>query len=236
MRTLRRLLWSCWTVVRDPRRIRGGEFPFGFMLAVWFYLGFLYHTFHFFLFPEYLEEFHAGSEFWLHSLYGGTSGVAGFLMAGVGGYLGLRLLRVRTRYRRWESLLFPTGFFLFLLPLLTGALFRLAGLTGPTGETISFPFPLLPKRVTGCVLVTMGVGILLFLRIFRSLGLGPKGLVVMAPAVPAFYLLVEKAFFLFVEKVLFPLGFVTGSAQYLGGIGWGLLEGGVAWAIRKNLK
>jgi len=233
MRTLRRLLWAWWTVVRDPRRIRGGEFPFGFMLAVWFYLGFLYNTFHFFLFPEYLEEFHAGSEFWLHSLYGGTSGVAGFLMAGVGGYLGLRLLRVRTTYRRWESLLFPTGFLIFL-PLLTGALFRLVGLTDPTGEMISFPFPLLPKRVTGCVLVTMGVGILLFLRIFRSLGLGPKGLVVMALAVPAFYLLVEKAFFLFVEKILFPLGLTSLSAQYAGGMVWALLEGAVALAIRRR--
>ena len=236
MRILRRLLWAWWTVVRDPRRIEGKEFSLGFMLAVWFYLGFLYSTLHYFLYPEYVEEFHAGSEFWLHSLYGGTSGVAGFLMAGAGGYLGLRLLRVRTSYGRWENLLFPTGFFLFLFPLLTGVLFRLTGLIGPAGEMISFPFPFLPKRVTGCVLVTMGVGVLLFLRIFRSLGLDPKGLVVMALSIPAFYLLAEKAFFLFVEKVLFPLGFVTPSAQYLGGIGWGLLEGGVAWAIRKNLK
>jgi hypothetical protein len=223
-------------VVRDPRRIRGGEFSFSFMLAIWFYLGFLYTTFHFFLFPEYLEEFHAGSEFWLHSLYGGTSGLAGFLMAGVGGYWALRFLGVKVNYRRWEALLFPMGFFLFLLPLLTGALFLLVGLTDPMGRPVSFPFPLLPKRVMGCVLVAMAVGILLFLRIFRSLGLGPKGLVLMALAVPVSYSLLEKTFFLFVEKVLFPLGFVTGSAQYLGGVGWGLLEGGVAWVIRENLK
>lgn len=234
MRALRRLLWAWWTVVRDPRRIRGGEFPFGFMLAVWFYLGLLYFTLHYFLYPEYLEEFHAGSEFWLHSLYGGTSGAAGFLMAGVGGYLGLRLLRVRTTYRRWESLLFPTGFLLFLLPLLTGALFRLVGLTDPTGGPLSFPFPLLPKRVKGCVLIAMAAGTLLLLRIFRSLGLGPKGLVVMALAVPAFYLLVEKAFFLFVERILLPLGLTSLGSQYAGGMVWALLEGAVALAIRRR--
>jgi len=233
MRTLRRLLWAWWTVVRDPRRIEGKEFSLGFMLAVWFYLGFLYFTLHYFLYPEYVEEFHAGSEFWLHSFYGGISGAAGFLMVGAGGYLGLRLLRVRTSYGRWENLLFPTGFLVFL-PLLTAVLFRLVGLTDPTGGPISFSFPFLPKRVKGCVLVTMAVGTLLFLRIFRSLGLGPRGLVVMALAVPASYFALEKAFFLFVEKILFPLGLTSLSAQYAGGMGWAVLEGTVAWAIRRR--
>jgi hypothetical protein len=235
MRALRRLLWAWWTVVRDPRRIRGGEFPFGFMVAVWFYLGFLYNTFHFFLYPGYIkEEFHAGLEFWLHSLYGGASQAASFLMAGVGGYLGFRLLGKRISYRRWEVLLFSLGF-IALLPVLLGALFILVGFTGPTGKVVFWSLPLFPKRLASCVVVTLVLGSLLFLRLFRSLGLGLKGLAVMGLAVPGFYLLLEAGFRT-VERAAIQLGAVSLEAQYLAGSLWALLEGGVALVLRSRLK
>jgi len=235
MRALRRLLWAWWTVVRDPRRIRGGEFPFGFMLAVSFYLGFLYNTFHFFLYPGYIkEEFHAGLAFWLHSLYGGTSGLAGFLMAGVGGHLGLRLLRKRISYQRWEALLFSLGF-IALLPVLLGALFILVGFTGPTGKVVFWSIPLFPKRLASCVVITLVLGSLLFLRLFRSLGLGVKGLAVMGLTVPGFYAILEAGFRT-VERTSIQLGAVSLAAQYLAGSLWALLQAGIALALRSRLK
>ncbi|MEM2978444.1 MAG: hypothetical protein QXM46_04055, partial [Candidatus Hadarchaeales archaeon] len=177
-RALLMVLRCWWYGVKDPKRIRGDEFSTGFMLAVVFYLGFLYNTFHYFLYRGYIiEEFHAGWKFWLHSLYGGTSGLSSFLMACVGGHLGLRLLRKRISYLRWECMLFSLTF-LAVLPLLFGALFLLVGFTGPLGGVVFWSLPLFPKRVASCVVVTLLIGIFLFLRLFRFLGLGWRGLAV----------------------------------------------------------
>lgn len=204
------------------------------MLAVVFYLGFLYNTFHYFLYRGYIiEEFHAGWKFWLHSLYGGTSALSSFLMAVVGGYLGLRLLGKRMSYQRWEVLLFSLTF-LALLPLFFGGLFLLVGLTGPLGGVVFWSFPFLPKRLASCVVITLLVGILLFIRLFRSLGLGWKKLVVMTFAVPSFYLLLEGTFRI-VESAAISLGMVSMEAQYSAGVMWSLLEGTLAWVVRKKL-
>ncbi len=230
-----RLVRHWWYGIRDPKRIRGGEFSTGFMLAVMFYLGFLYNTFHYFLYRGYiLEEFHAGWKFWLHSLYGGISALASFLMAAVGGYLGLRLLGKKVSYRRWETLLFSLSF-LAVLPLLFGTLFLLAGLTGPLGGVAFWSLPLFPKRVASCVVVTVLIALLLFLRLFRSLGLGWRGLAVMALAVPSFYIALEGSFRM-VERTTISLGLTSMEAQFLMGTLWGLLESALAWAVGRRLR
>lgn len=234
-RAFPRLLWCWWCGIRNPKRIRGNEFSTGFILTVVFYLGFLYNTFHYFLYRGYIiEEFHAGWKFWLHSLYGGTSAVASFLMAEVGGYVGLRFLGKKVDYRRWEGLLFSLTF-LALLPLLFGGLFLMVGLTGPLGGVVFWSIPFFPKRVASCVVVTLIIGALLFLRLFRSLRLNWKGLVVMTLAVPSFYLLLEGTFRA-VESAAILLGMVSMEAQYLAGVLWSLLEGALAWGIRGKLK
>ncbi|TDA31762.1 MAG: hypothetical protein DSO03_04230 [Hadesarchaea archaeon] len=230
-RAFLRVLWCWWCGVRDPKRIRGNEFSTGFMLAVMFYLGFLYNTFHYFLYPGYIrEQFFAGSKFWLHSFYGGTSSLSSFLMAGVGGCLGLRLLGKKINYPRWETMIFSLGF-LTILPLPVGALLVLAGFTTPLGGVAFWYLPFFPKPLAAPVVVTLVVGILLFLRLFRSLGLGWGGLVVMMLAVPSFYFLLEGTYRA-VERATISLGLPSLEAQYVMGIMWGLFQGLLAWVAR----
>ena len=167
MRAVLEVLGSWKEVILRPERVREGRFSLGFMLAVSFYLGFLYNTFHFFLYPAYVvEEFHAGSFFWLHSLFGGAAAAGMLMYVSAIGYFGCLLLGRRVPYERIEHLVFACSF-LWLLPLLLSLPLLALGVEEPSGGVKEVCLFEGWFYVTYAVLLSAPVASLLTFRVFR---------------------------------------------------------------------
>lgn len=208
----------------SPERIKGKEFPLGFMLAVMFYLGFIYNTGHYFLYREpghLIYYFYAGSAFWIHSIFGGVASAGNFLLAGVVCFLGARLLGKHIPYRRVEHWVFCWGPLVGLLPLLFGILLIAAGLTGPWGGVKAIKIPLFDYGVSCSVLITGAVALLVAFRTFnRGAGLSKlKSMSIALLLVPCCYLLPKKGFFVIVTKIHESFGILSNySSQWMMGV------------------
>ncbi|MEM2978439.1 MAG: hypothetical protein QXM46_04030 [Candidatus Hadarchaeales archaeon] len=189
---------GCWRdVVIRPERVRGGRFSLGFMLVVSFYLGFLYNTFHYFLYPVYtVEEFHAGLFFWLHSLFGGAAAAGMLLYVSAIGYFGCLVLGKRVSYSRIEHLVFASSF-LWLLPLLLSPLLIGLGVEEPVGKVKEVRLFGDWFYVTWAVLLSAPVASLLTFRVFRR-ALGFDTLRSLLPA-----------------ALILPLGYIVGKGSFM---------------------
>ncbi|MEM2266099.1 MAG: hypothetical protein QXF20_03540 [Candidatus Hadarchaeales archaeon] len=166
MRIAREVFHTWKEVILHPERVKEG-FSLGFMIAVSFYLGFLYNTFHFFLYPVYtVEEFHAGLFFWLHSLFGGAAAAGTLLYVSAIGYFGCLLLGKRISYSKIEHLVFACSF-LWLLPLLFSLVLIAMGVEEPPGKVKEMRLFGDWFYVTWAVLLSAPIASFLTFRIFR---------------------------------------------------------------------
>jgi hypothetical protein len=221
MRAALEVLRSWKEVILRPERVREGRFSLGFMLVVSFYLGFLYNTFHFFLYPAYVvEEFHADAFFWLHSFFGGAAAAGMLMYVSAIGYFGCLLLGRRIPYGRIEHLVFASSF-LWLLPLLLSLPLLALGLEEPSGGVREVCLFRDWFYVTYAVLLSAPVASLLAFRVFRR-ALGFDTWRSLLPAV-----------------LLLPLGYGVGKGSFMlpfrGWLGLGEEERMVAGIIYFSL-
>ncbi len=203
------------------------------MLTVSFYLGFIYNTVHYFIYPGYIKShFYAGSIFWLHSLFGGAAAAGSLLYVSVVGYLGSLFLGKRTPYERIEQLVFSCTF-LWILPLLISIPFLALGLTEPIGGVKEFCVFRGWFYVTYPVLIMGVIASIVTFNIFRrSLGFDP--LRSLAPAV----LVVPIGYFLGKGPLMFLTRHVLDverSVRFTLGIGYFTLAGGIFYYIRGHV-
>lgn len=195
-----RMVWEVlrgWKeVVLHPEKVKE-RFSLGFMIIVSFYLGFLYNTFHFFLYPAYIvEEFHAGLFFWLHSLFGGTAAAGMFLYVSAIGYFGCLLLGRRVPYSKVEHLVFSCSF-LWLLPLPFSLVLMAVGVEDPSGKVKEMCLFGNWFYVTWAVLLSAPVASFLTFRIFRRV----FGFDLFRSLLPAVLIL--------------PLGYILGKGSFM---------------------
>ncbi len=224
---------GCWRdVVVRPERVREGRFSLGFMLTLSFYLGFLYNTFHYFLYPAYtVEEFHAGLFFWLHSLFGGAAAAGMLLYVSAIGYFGCLLLGKRVPYSRIEHLVFACSF-LWLLPLLLSPLLIGLGVEEPVGKVKEVRLFGDWFYVTWAVLLSAPVASLLTFRVFRrALGFDvPRSLLPAVLILPLGYGL-GKGSFMLPFRGLLGLG---GEERMAAGILYFSLMGFLFYQVRER--
>lgn len=196
MRIAKEVLHSWKEVILHPERVKE-RFSLGFMVLVSFYLGFLYNTFHFFLYPLYtVEEFHADLFFWLHSLFGGAAAAGTFFYVSAIGYFGCLLLGKRISYSKIEHLVFACSF-LWLLPLLFSLVLIAVGVEEPPGKVKEIRLFGDWFYVTWAVLLSAPVASLLTFRIFRR----AFGFDTLRSLLPALLIL--------------PLGYIVGKGSFM---------------------
>ena len=240
MNSLFKLLRAWKHALLAPERIKGGEFSLGFMLTVSFYLGFIYNTVHYFIYPGYIKShFYAGSTFWIHSLYGGTSGIAFFLFVSILGYLSVKSMGKNVSYEKIEHLVFSCTF-LYILPLLFAIPLLGLGYTQPTGGVKMFKLvvPYLPPfKVVSCVIITAIAATIIAFRILnRALGFTKRQATLSVLLAPLTYVPFKWSFLVLIQAFWSLTGTpLSPQDQFLIGVLYALVLGGTTYSIRMKI-